>query len=199
MNLIENIKKIQRTIGVHDDGVFGPITARAVLGAVRGQSGVSYDADTEVDERSLKNIATLLERAQVAFKEFYRLANATAASMGCEYIAISGNRTWEQQQALYDQGRTKPGKKVTRAKPGSSWHNFGVALDFGVFRGRSYLDNVDAKLARRVHIACAKHAEECGLEWGGNWKNFKDIPHYQLKVDVSLAGARKIYREGRWV
>lgn len=198
MSLLNDIKSIQKLAHVRADGIFGPITARAVLDALRDEQPVVYRPGTEIDDRTAKNIGTLLERARAPFEKFYRLANATAASMGCEYVAISGNRTWDEQAALYAKGRTKPGKRVTNARPGSSWHNFGVALDFGVFKDGKYLDNADPKLARRVHVACSKHAEACGLTWGGNWKSFKDIPHYQLKTGVKLSQARKLYQEGRW-
>ena len=53
---------------------------------------------------------------------------------------ISGHRTWEEQDALYAKGRTKPGKRVTNARGGYSNHNFGTAVDFAVFKGSVYLD-----------------------------------------------------------
>jgi len=42
---------------------------------------------------------------------------------------ISGLRTYEEQDALYAQGRTAPGPKVTNAPGGHSNHNFGLAFD----------------------------------------------------------------------
>lgn len=39
-------------------------------------------------------------------------------------------RTTEEQNALYAQGRIKPGNIMTYAKGGESFHNFGVAFDF---------------------------------------------------------------------
>ena len=38
-------------------------------------------------------------------------------------------RTWDEQADIYAQGRTKPGKIVTFAKPGDSMHNYGFAED----------------------------------------------------------------------
>src|ERR1700739_4454934 len=40
-----------------------------------------------------------------------------------------GLRTWDEQQALYDSGRTTPGPIVTEAPAGYSYHNFGLAVD----------------------------------------------------------------------
>ena len=56
-------------------------------------------------------------------------------NQGVWYYATSGMRTWEEQQKLYNQGRTaeskaKGEKIVTNAKPGSSYHNYGLAIDF---------------------------------------------------------------------
>src|SRR6478736_3448878 len=42
---------------------------------------------------------------------------------------VQGLRTIEEQDALYAQGRTIPGKVVTKAKGGSSYHNYGLAID----------------------------------------------------------------------
>ncbi len=52
---------------------------------------------------------------------------------------ISGLRSYEEQDALYAQGRTAPGNKVTNARGGYSNHNFGIAFDIGVFSGNRYL------------------------------------------------------------
>ena len=38
-------------------------------------------------------------------------------------------RTFAEQDALYAQGRTKGGLKVTNAKGGQSYHNYGLAID----------------------------------------------------------------------
>ena len=138
------------------------------------------DPEDVLDARSEQHLLTLDAKAQPFFRDFLLRAKATAATYGCEYVMICGTRTWEEQAEIYAQGRTKPGAKVTNAKPGQSWHNFGVAADFGVFRGRAYLDNTDAALAARVHAACAVHARECGLAWGGHWRTRPDAPHHQL-------------------
>ena len=80
---------------------------------------------------------------------------------------------------------------MTNAKGGYSNHNFKIAGDFGVFRGKAYLDNTDAAFAAKVHKACSVHAVACGLEWGGTWKGFKDLPHYEVGTGLSMAEKRK--------
>lgn len=61
-----------------------------------------------------------------------------------------GLRTFAEQDALYAQGRTKPGKKVTNAKGGQSVHNYGFACfsdDTRVFtnNGLKYFKDLEEK------------------------------------------------------
>ena len=45
---------------------------------------------------------------------------------------VQTGRSIEYQNELYAQGRTKPGKIVTKAKGGSSFHNYFLAFDFAI-------------------------------------------------------------------
>lgn len=202
MDLGTMIGMIQRAVGAKDDQKFGPVTAGAVLAALkRGEvedvEGVKVEGprSEELDGRTMKNIGTLDVRARDAFARFARQAKAVAGSMGCDYVMISGNRTWGEQDALYAQGRTVPGQVVTNARGGFSNHNFGIAGDFGVFRGGTYLDETDAKTAAAVHRACAAHAEGCGLDWGGRWDGFPDLPHYEISTTLSMEQKRRRYEQ----
>jgi len=56
-------------------------------------------------------------------------ALAECQDLGYDVALFEGYRFDERQQALYDQGRTKPGKIVTYAKPGESFHGLGLAVD----------------------------------------------------------------------
>jgi peptidoglycan L-alanyl-D-glutamate endopeptidase CwlK len=150
---------------------------------------------TAISPRTLKNIATLDARAQAAFTQFAQLAAGEAAKHGCEYHMIAGNRSWAEQDALYARGRTAPGSRVTNARGGYSNHNFGIAGDFGVFKGKVYLDESDPRLAERVHRACAAHALDCGLDWGGHWESFQDAPHYEMHTVLSLKQKRARFEQ----
>lgn len=202
MSLVDDIKAIQRHCGAEPDGVFGPITAGRVLVELenRGQakaSGKLLD-DSALDERTVSNIATLDPKARETFMDFALVAKATAATYGCDYVMISGHRTWEEQDALYAKGRSEPGQKVTNAIGGSSNHNFGIAGDFAVFQGRVYLDGGSAQqaaLANKVHAACAVHARQLGMDWGGDWKSLKDYPHFEIRTGLTLAQKRNVYQQ----
>lgn len=153
-----------------------------------------------LDERSAKNIATLHPAVQVAAKLFLRAAQAyiDEKNPGITIKIISAHRTYAEQNALYAKGRTKPGSRVTNASAGYSNHNFGLAFDIGFFRGNAYLAEHD--LYRKVGPV----GQALGLEWGGSWKSFQDLPHYQLiprwakdmKGGTMLAEFRKIVNRG---
>ncbi len=187
MNLVDTIKTIQRHVGADPDGVFGPLTAGKVISELqrRTEDGSNTEppaASPSLDSRTLKVLESLDPKCRDQFTTFILLAKATAATFGVDYRLISGLRTWEEQDALYAK---KP--KVTNARGGYSWHNFGVAADAGCFRedGAVYLDggSIAAQaLAEKVHAACSVHARDCGLEWGGAWQGFKDTPHWQVNI-----------------
>ena len=145
------------------------------------------------DSRTEKILLSLDPKAAQRFVPFIEAAKAEALKHGVEYIAISGNRTWKEQNEIYKIGRTKPGRKVTNARGGQSNHNFGIAVDFGVFQDGKYLDTYNPKLASKVHKAIGVLASVYGIEWGGSWKNFKDEPHYEVYTGLTLAQKRAKY------
>ena len=87
-----------------------------------------------------------------------------------------GYRSMARQKELYDQGRTKPGKRVTNAKPGQSPHNYGLAQDYVPVVSGKRTFNVKMKWWSKF----GKAAKKVGLEWGGYWKAFQDKPHVQM-------------------
>lgn len=94
-------------------------------------------------------------------------------------------RTFKEQDDLYAIGRTKLGKKVTNARGGQSIHNYGFAVDICLV--------IDGKIASWDTVKdwdndqvadwyeCVKIFAKYGWDWGGNWKKFKDLPHFDKK------------------
>ena len=101
---------------------------------------------------------------------------------GIDVIITSTYRDAESQNALYAQGRTAPGKKVTNAKAGQSFHNWRVAFDFVPIVGGKAIWNDDTLWAK-----CGEIGEGVGLEWAGRWKKFCEFPHMQFTGGLSLA------------
>lgn len=104
---------------------------------------------------------------------------------GIALVVVGGLRTLEEQQALYDQGRTTPGPVVTNAPPGSSWHNYGLAFDVAILANGAATYPNDADLWDRVGDA----GKRVGLQWGGDFVSFKDRPHFEHHPGISLAQA----------
>jgi peptidoglycan L-alanyl-D-glutamate endopeptidase CwlK len=141
-----------------------------------------------MDERSEKNLAKLHPKVQQRFRDFLIEAQSIAAELGVEYRAISSLRTFAEQDALYAQGRTnKSLPRVTNAKAGQSYHNYGLAIDCGVFRGKTYLDGVEPKTADIVHRRVGAIAEKHGLTWGGTFKGLYDAPHFEFSKGLPIA------------
>ena len=91
-------------------------------------------------------------------------------------------RTFDEENGLYAQGRTIPGKKVTNTKGGQSFHNYGLALDFCLIIDDNQVSwdtkkdwNGD-KISDWMQVV--NIFIKSGWEWGGSWK-FTDNPHLQ--------------------
>lgn len=86
-------------------------------------------------------------------------------------------RTVEEQDALYAQGRTAPGQKVTNARGNtySSQHQWGIAFDFFRNDGTGAY-NESGNFFERVGTI----GKSLGLGWGGDWKSIVDKPHFYL-------------------
>ena len=186
-NLEQLTKKIQEHVGVSVDGDFGNKTATAVLEKLNKTAilpptptkvdSVDFDG---IDDRSKEKLAKLDPKSLAYFIPFIKHAKKVAATFGVEYKIVQGTRTFAEQAALYAKGRTTAGPKVTNAPPGTSWHNYGIAIDMGCFRDGKYLDDTEPNSADKVHRAVGAIAAEHNIRWGGLWKTFKDIPHFQV-------------------
>ena len=95
-----------------------------------------------------------------------------------------GLRDCNKQNELYAKGRTASGNIVTNARCGESWHNFGLAVDVvEIKNGKALWKNDNWQLIGSI-------GKKMGFEWGGDWKNFKDLPHFQYTKNKTLAQMR---------
>jgi len=106
---------------------------------------------------------------------------ATLSERGLDLVLTQGVRSRAQQQALYAQGRTKPGKVVTNCD--------------GVVKVSTHQPRAD-RYGYAVDVAWRRQdgtitwegpwetlgvvAESLGLRWGGRWTGFPDRPHLEL-------------------
>lgn len=106
---------------------------------------------------------------------------------GIDILVTCTYRSPEEQDALYAQGRTKPGNKVTQLQGGQSKHNNRIghtpaSLAFDVVplrHGRAVwgTEGEDGELWQRLGLV----GESVGLTWGGRWK-MRDMPHFQIEA-----------------
>ena len=122
--------------------------------------------------------------------KFYELKKAAWDNLQISIFLASATRTFDQQNQLYQQGRTTRGPRVTNAKPGQSWHNFGLAFDIAIWKGETLVWNIPNSLGAA--------GENCGLVWGGRWEGFRDICHFQLTQGLTL-GAANTRWPGGWI
>ena len=107
-----------------------------------------------------------------------------------DFTVVCGTRPPEEQFELFKQGRTlkdgkwvKTGATVTNidGKSKKSMHNYSPskAVDIAPYP----IDWNDIERFKALAVVIKRCADACGveLEWGGQWKTFKDYPHYQLK------------------
>ena len=112
-----------------------------------------------------------------------------AAIKQVDFTIVYGHRTIEEQQALYDKGRKDKNNIVTYCDgvENKSRHNYypSKAIDIVPYP-EGWKDERRFNYVAGVIMATAEHLRNNGviesvLEWGGNWKTFKDLPHFQIK------------------
>jgi peptidoglycan L-alanyl-D-glutamate endopeptidase CwlK len=141
-----------------------------------------------MDQISITRINTLHPSLRDEALEIYEKISTSLSSKVFCRIAY-GIRTFEEQAALYAQGRTKlydaTGKKlgkVTNAMAGQSIHNYGFALDIVLINGKSaaYETNKDFDGdGISDWMECVQIFKSYKWTWGGDWKSFKDMPHFE--------------------
>jgi peptidoglycan L-alanyl-D-glutamate endopeptidase CwlK len=135
-----------------------------------------------MDTITLARIELLHPKLRAEAKEIYiAIYNALKGRAAVRFTQTL--RTIAEQDALYAQGRTKPGKKVTNAKGGSSYHNYGLAIDIcliidGKEASWNTLKDFDGDGVADWMEAVAIFKSR-GWEWGGDFKSIKDAPHFQ--------------------
>ena len=110
--------------------------------------------------------------------------------------------TWEEQEAIYAQGRTKPGIVVSNARGGESFHNYGLAIDFGILKpGSKEIEwNTKADFDNDQipdYQELGKLGEDIGFEWGARFTSMKgDLGHLQMSFGFTIKELQIIYLGG---
>lgn len=113
---------------------------------------------------------------------------------GFAVLITQGLRTFAEQDGLYAQGRSKPGKIVTWARGGQSYHNYGLAFDFVPLDA---LGKADWDTRHAAWQRAAELGESVGLEWGGRWSARKrDLPHFQYTGGHAVGKCLELFQAG---
>jgi len=109
---------------------------------------------------------------------------------GISILITDGFRSVESQNEIYERGRSKEGAIVSYARGGESYHNYGLAIDFALLNehgGISYdLQRDGNNNGEADWFEVARIGKELGFEWGGDWRGFKDYPHFQYTFGLSI-------------
>lgn len=165
-----------------------------------------------LDNVTLLRINNLHPKLRVEALEIYtKITHALTGRAICRFAFTL--RTFQEQAALYAQGRTKfydsLGNKlkiVTNAKAGQSLHNYGLAVDIalikdkdcnGTFETSSWEDTVDFDGDGIADwMECVRLFKEYGWAWGGDWKSIKDKPHFEKTFGLGWRELFKRHQNG---
>lgn len=129
---------------------------------------------------SSRRIDDLNVELQIKFHQFRIAADAA----GVQFMITCTYRSQEEQDELYSQGRTKPGKIVTWTK--SSKHTERKAFDVAVLNENNQPTwNLKADVDKDSvpdYEELGRIGEHFGLTWGGSWKK-KDYCHFELNEE----------------
>ena len=111
---------------------------------------------------------------------------AACDAEGIDLLVTCTFRSHAEQAALYAQGRTAPGRIVTNAKPGQSKHNHlegdtpaSLAFDVVPLKDGKPVwgtAGLDGQVWQRVGAI----GKAQGLDWAGDWRTFKEYPHFEV-------------------
>ncbi len=197
-----NLNNVARENGHNDHGHLGFVRNNATIVTTTSGSrslSLSYEKarvsalsipktwDVHTDKRILE----LHPEIRITVAEYINLMDTKHAMK----IRVTGNpyRTFEEQDELYAQGRTKPGKIVTNARAGESYHNYGLAIDVVEIKPQfGYDKGYDQKRWSLI----GKEAKSMGFEWGGDFKSFVDKPHLQMTFGYTESQLLALVKKG---
>lgn len=125
--------------------------------------------------------------------DFFNFITEAENALGITIRVTQGMRTFAEQQKLFDQGRTEPGKIVTKARPGSSYHQYGLAVDL--------VELIDGGADWNYDMSkLVPFASKYEIEWGGNFPGtFKDHPHFEKHFGINWRQLLLLHDEKKFI
>lgn len=189
-NTLAAIQAFQTLHSIPVTGVVNDATYTAIINDV-------FLNTTVVDKSSMDKIAKLHPKIR---HEILFLVKECFAKTGIKIRIAQGLRTFAEQAAIYAQGRTTPGKIVTKANAGLSNHNYGLAIDFVILKSDgtvSWDTYVDADHdGQRDWIEVINIFKARGYKSGIDW-NFVDAPHLEKMFGLSIRQLLDLHNSGK--
>jgi len=129
-----------------------------------------------MDKLTIDRIASAHPKIREELKNYYIECN-NKLPKGVRLRFAYVYRSIEEQNKLYNQ---RP--KVTNAKGGQSIHNYGLAFDIAILLDKDNngtFESIDWNISSPYFKLVVEYFKSKGYEHGGDWKNFKDYPHFQ--------------------
>ncbi|MDQ3748003.1 MAG: M15 family metallopeptidase [Acidobacteriota bacterium] len=115
---------------------------------------------------------------------------ALAKAEGFELLIVQGLRTFAEQDAIYAQGRSRKGKIVTNARGGQSNHCYGASVDF------LFITDGIPDWTEELYRNLGDWTTKVGLDWGGRWRTYIDLPHCELPNLPNWRVMLPVYKKG---
>ena len=112
-----------------------------------------------------------LTRLEGVHPDLVRVVKRAAAMSALDFTVLEGLRALERQKELFNKRATQTMK---------SRHLDGHAVDLAPMIGGEVRWDWPLYHQLAEIVKAAAKAENVPLEWGGDWKTFKDGPHWQL-------------------
>ena len=112
-----------------------------------------------------------LMRLEGVHPDLVRVVKKAAAMSSLDFTVLEGLRAAARQKQLYDQGATKTM---------NSRHLTGHAVDLAPMIGGTVRWDWPLYHQLAAVVKAAAKAENVPIQWGGDWRTFKDGPHWEL-------------------
>jgi len=153
----------------------------------------------ESNARTLRAIETLAP----AFQKRVRGWCTEMVNSKIPPLIYCGRRTMEEQAALYAIGRTAPGKIVTKARPGESYHNHGLAYDWAPLKPSpkdptlltiDWEDDTAFRIGEHIGLSfeLAAISWETGHLQAAEYSSWRDIPRKDVEQPTQQNVAKSV-------
>lgn len=112
-----------------------------------------------------------LSRLEGVHPDLVRVVKKAATMSSLDFTVLEGLRTQARQKQLLDLGATKTM---------NSRHLTGHAVDLAPMVGGTVRWDWPLYHQLAVIVKEAAKAEKVSIQWGGDWRTFKDGPHWEL-------------------